>query len=166
MSNIFKPKVRQALNQSTSGSSQGIFGGDSNVFRNLEDSKKMSSLLKSVLLQTKKPEKVGNKSGMKGAKKAAARGSKGKGKKNPKKKPIIAAKTNSNNSKGKEDSKEKGKNSDDPCKLVTPESITFSHPSRHGLCGCRASIDNTVSSISQSAFLPVSFPLQSAAEYV
>ena len=88
----------------------------------------MSTLLKSVLLQTKKPEKVGNKSGMKGAKKAAARGSKGKGKKNLKKNPIIAAKTNSNNSKGKEDSKEKGKKSDDPCKLVTPESITFSHP--------------------------------------
>ena len=166
MSYILKPNIRHALNQNTSGSSHSIFGGDSNVFKNLEDSKKMSSLLKSVLLQTKKPEKVGNKSGMKGAKKAAARGSKGKGKKNLKKKSIIAAKTNSNNSKGKEDSKEKGKKSDDPCKLVTPESITFSHPSRHGLCGCRASMDNTVSSISQSAFLPVSFPLQSAVENV
>ena len=83
----------------------------------------MSSLLKSVLLQTKKPEKVGKTSGMKGAKKAAPRGSKGKGKKNLKKKPNKVAKTNSNNSKGKEDSKEKGKKSDDPCKLVTPESV-------------------------------------------
>ena len=47
----------------------------------------------------------------------------GKGKKNPRKKPNKAAKTNSNDSKGKEDSKEKGKKPDDPCKLVTPESI-------------------------------------------
>ena len=83
----------------------------------------MSSLLNSFLHQTKKPEKVGKTSGMKGAKKAAPRGSKSKGKKNLKNKPIIAAKTNSNNSKGKEDSKEKGKKSDDPCKLVTPESV-------------------------------------------
>ena len=35
MSNIFKPNIRQALNQSTSGSSQGIFGGESNVFKNM-----------------------------------------------------------------------------------------------------------------------------------
>ena len=36
MSNIFKPKVRRTLNQNTSDSFQGIFGGDSNVFKNLE----------------------------------------------------------------------------------------------------------------------------------
>ena len=58
MSNIFKPNIRQALNQSTSGSSQGIFGGDSNIFKNLEKSKKMSTLLEFVMLQTKKPGKV------------------------------------------------------------------------------------------------------------
>ena len=103
---------------------------------------------------------------MKGAKKAAARGSKGKGKKNPRKKPDKAAKTNSNDSKTQENSKEKGKKPNDPCKLVTPESITFSHPSSHGLRGCGASMNNTVSSIPRSADWPVSFPLQSAVEYV
>ena len=81
------PKVRQALNQSTSGPSQGIFGGDSNVIKNFEESNKMSTLLKSAMLQTMKLGKAGKKSGTKGAKKAAAGGSKGKGKKNPNKKP-------------------------------------------------------------------------------
>ena len=76
------------MSRDGSGSSQGIFFGDSNVFKNLEESKKMSTLLKSVLLQTKKPGKAGKKSGAKGAKKAAAGGSKGKGRKNPRKKPI------------------------------------------------------------------------------
>ena len=33
--------VRQTLNQNTSDSSQGIFGGDSHVFNNLEENKKM-----------------------------------------------------------------------------------------------------------------------------
>ena len=40
MSYILKPNIRHALNQNTSGSSHSIFGGDSNVFMNLEDSKK------------------------------------------------------------------------------------------------------------------------------
>ena len=80
MSKIFKPNVRQVLNWNTSGSTQGIFGGDSNVFKNLEENKKMLTLLKSVMLQTKKSGMTGKKSGMKGAKKAAAGGSKGKGK--------------------------------------------------------------------------------------
>ena len=44
---------------------------DSNVFKNLEESKKMPTLLKTVLLQTKKPGKAVQKSGAKGAKKAA-----------------------------------------------------------------------------------------------
>ena len=76
------------MNQNTSDSSQGIFGGDSNVFKTLEENKNMSTLLKSVMIQTKKPRKAGKKSGAKGAKKAAAGGSKGKGKKNLRKSPI------------------------------------------------------------------------------
>ena len=87
MSNIFKPNVRRALNQSTSGSSQGIFGGDSNVIKNLEESKTMLTLLKLVMLQTKKPRKAGKKPGAKGAKKTAAWGSKNKGRKKSKKAP-------------------------------------------------------------------------------
>ena len=165
MSNIFKPNIRWALNQNTSGSSLGIFGGDSNIFKNLETSKKMSTLLMLVLLQTKKPGKAGTKSVTKEAKKGAARGSKGKGTRKPKNKPNkTRAKKNSSNSKAKEDSKEKGNKPNDPFKLVNPLSITFSHPSSNGSCGCGASIDNTVSSIPRSADWSVSFSLQSAVE--
>ena len=85
MFNIFKHNNRWALNLNTSDSSQSIFVGDSNVFKNLEKSNKMLTLLKAAMLQTKKPGKAGKKSGMKGAKKAAAGGFEGKGKKNPKK---------------------------------------------------------------------------------
>ena len=159
MSNIFKCNVRRALNQQALDSSQGIFGGDSNVIKNLDELKKMSTLLKSVLLQTKKSGKAGKKSGAKKAKQATAGGSKGKNKKGSKKKPKKGAKKSSDDSKDMEDSKEKDKKSDDPCKLVTHESATISHPSSHGLCGCGASMDNNVSSIPRSADWPVSFPL-------
>ena len=60
MSNIFKPNIRWALNHSTSGSSQSIFVGESNVFKNR--------------LLTKKPRKACKEPGAKGAKKAAAGG--------------------------------------------------------------------------------------------
>ena len=112
--------------------------------KNLEESKKMSTLLKLVLLQTKKPGKEGKKSGAKGAKKAPARGSKGRSKKNWKS-PVKQ----------------------EPRQTTTmPRPITFSHPSSHGSCGCWVSMYNTVSSIPQSADWPVSFPLQSEVEHV
>ena len=57
ISSIFKPIVRQALNLNTLDSSQGIFGGDSNVLKNLEESKKINTLEKSSLFQTKKARK-------------------------------------------------------------------------------------------------------------
>ena len=63
MSTIFKPNVRQALNLNTSDSSQGIFGGVSNVLKNLEESKKINMLVKSSLLQTKKSRQAGSNSG-------------------------------------------------------------------------------------------------------
>ena len=126
----------------------------------------ISTLLKSVMLQTKISGKAGKKPGAKGRKKPAPGGPKGQGKKNPKKKPKKGANKNSDNTKDKEASKEKEKKTDEPCKLVTLESITFSHPSSHGSCGCGASTDNNVSSIPWSADWPVSFPLKSAAEYV
>ena len=53
MSTIFNSNVRWALNLKTSDSSQGIFGGVSNVLKNLEESKKINMLVKSSLLQTK-----------------------------------------------------------------------------------------------------------------
>ena len=49
---------------------------ESNVFKNLEESKKMPTLLNTVLLQTKKPGKAVKKSGAKRAEKAAGGGSK------------------------------------------------------------------------------------------
>ena len=84
MSTIFNSNVRWALNLKTSDSSQGIFGGVSNVLKNLEESKKINMLVKSSLLQTKKSGKEGNKSGMKKGKKPAAGGSKAKDKKGSK----------------------------------------------------------------------------------
>ena len=156
MANIFKPGFRRHLLKNSSEASQGIFGGEEAMFKNMEESKKQALLTKSIMLQTKKPGK-GGKPNAKGGKKPAAAGSKGKGKKNPKKRPNNkGAKKSSANS--KEDSKEKDKKSDDPCKL-TFESITFSHSSSNELCGCGASMDNTVSSIPKSADWLVSFPL-------
>ena len=72
MVNILKPAVRRALLRDNSGSTQGIFGGDLNTFRNLEESKKQTALLETVMLQTKKPGKAG-KAGIKGGKKPAAK---------------------------------------------------------------------------------------------
>ena len=57
---------------------------------------------------------------------------------------------NSGDTKEKDDST-KEKDKDDQCKLVTQESVTSCHPSILGSCGCQASMDNTVSSIPQSA---------------
>ena len=51
------------MNLNTSDSSQGIFGGVSNVLKNLEESKKMNTLVKSSLIQTKNAGKAGGKSG-------------------------------------------------------------------------------------------------------
>ena len=65
MSNIFQPNIRRALNQNTSDSSKRIFGGDSNFINKLGENKKMLTLLKSVMLYTKKPGKAGKKPGTK-----------------------------------------------------------------------------------------------------
>ena len=51
------------MNLNTSDSSKEIFGGVSNVLKNLEESKKINTLVKSSLLQTKKAGKAGGKSG-------------------------------------------------------------------------------------------------------
>ena len=125
MFSIFKPSVRRALNLNTSDSSQGIFGGVSNVLKNLEESKKINMLVKSSLLQTKKSGQAGSNSGKNKGKKPVARGSKSKNKKgSTKKSRKEKAKKTSGDTKEKEDSaKEKDKN--DQCKLVTQESL---HP--------------------------------------
>ena len=136
MSIIFKPNFRRALNLNTSDSSQGIFGGVSNVLKILEESKKINMLVKSSLLQTKKSGQAGSNSGKNKGKKPVARGSKSKNKKGSTKKSCMEkAKKTSGDTKEKEDSaKEKDKN--DQCKLVTQESVTSCHPSSPGLCGC------------------------------
>ena len=119
MSTIFKPNVRRALNTNTSDSSQGIFGGVSNVIKNLKETKEINTLVKSSLLQTKKAGKAGSKSGKNKGKKPAARGSKAKNKKGSRNRKVgkEKAKKNSGDSKDMEDSKEKEKI--DPCKLET-----------------------------------------------
>ena len=81
MNTIFKSNFRWALNTNTSDSSQGIFGGVSNVIKNLKEAKETNTLVKSSLLQTKKSGKAGSKSGKNKGKKPAAGGSKAKGKK-------------------------------------------------------------------------------------
>ena len=136
MVNIFKPTVRQALLRDNSGSTQGIFGGDLNAFKNLEETKKQSALLKTVILKTKKPGKAGNAGAKRGKKPAAKGGSKGKGKKSPRKRSNKKGpKKDSNDSKEKEEARKADKKSNDPCKLVTHESFTLSHPSSHQSCG-------------------------------
>ena len=116
MSSIFKPNVRRALKLKTSDSSQGIFGGVSNVLKNLDESKKINKLAKSSLLQTKKAGKAGSKSGKNKGKKPAAGGSKAKGKKGSKKKAggkNTKAKGSSGSDKEKEDSSNE-KKKDEP----------------------------------------------------
>ena len=135
------------------------------MVKNLKEKKGINMLVKQSILQTKKTGKAGPKSGKNKGKKPAARRSKAKGKKCSKKKANKkGTMKNSDNSKDKEASKEKDKN--DPCKLVTQESVTSCHTSSLGSCGCWVSMDNTVSSIPQSADWPVSFLLQCATEYV
>ena len=65
----------------------------------------------------------------------------------------------------KEGSKEQDAKSSDPCKWIS-DSISFSQPSSSESCGCGASMDYTVSQIPWSTDWPVSFPLQSAVEFV
>ena len=60
MANIFKPGFRWHLLKNSSEASQGIFGGEEAMFKNMEESKKQSMLMKSIMLQTKKSGKGGN----------------------------------------------------------------------------------------------------------
>ena len=74
------------------------------------------------------------------------------------KKAKKGANKNSDDAKDNEASKDKDKKDNEQCKLMTPESFTFSHPSSHGFCGCGVSMDYTVSFIpgvliGQSVFL-------------
>ena len=135
MSTIFKPNFRLALNTNTSDSSQGIFGGVSNVIKNLKEAKETNTLVKSSLFQTKKLGKADTKSGKNKGKKPVAGGFKAKGKKGSKKNAgskNTKAKGGSGNNKEKEDSSKERKK-DELCKLVTNESFTSCHPSNPGL---------------------------------
>ena len=90
MATIFKPNLRRALTSYTVDSSQGIFGGEDQVTKTLEDSKKQNTLIKQSLLSTKKTGKAGTKSWKNNGKKSAAGGTKAKGKKGAKKKARAA----------------------------------------------------------------------------
>merc|ERR1712101_45137 len=71
----------------------------------------------------------------------------------------------SDDNKAKEESSAKGKDNDEQCKFSS-DILTPCHPSNPKLCKCGTSIDNTVTSIPQSSDWPVSFPSQSAVDYV
>ena len=112
MATIFKPNLHWALTSYTVDSSQGIFGGEEQVTKTLEDSKKQNTLIKGSLLATKKAGKVGAKSGKNKGKKPAAGGTKAKGKKGGSKKKGTSAckgkaRKTPKNSKAKEQSSSK-----------------------------------------------------------
>ena len=50
MCSIFKPNMRPALNTNASDSSQGIFGGVSNIIKNLKETKEINMLVKQSLI--------------------------------------------------------------------------------------------------------------------
>ena len=80
---------------------------ESNVLKNLEESKEINTLVKSSLLEIKKAGKVGSKSGKNKVKKPAVGRSKAKNKKGSKKKASgdkTKVKANSGNTKENEDS--------------------------------------------------------------
>merc|ERR1712240_178500 len=54
---------------------------------------------------------------------------------------------------------------DEPCKFIS-NNLAFCHPSIPESCMCGTSTEDTVASIPRSSDWPVSFPLQSAMEYV
>ena len=60
MANIFKPGFRRHLFKNSSEASQGIFSREEAMFKNIEESKKQSVLMRSIMLQTKMPGKGGN----------------------------------------------------------------------------------------------------------
>ena len=152
MATIFKPNLHRALTTYTVDSSKGIFGGEEQVTKTLEDSKKQNMLIKGSLLTTKKAGKAGAKSRKNKGKKPAARGTKAKGKKGAKKKAGAKpkAKANSDDSKDKEQSSSKGQDKDEPCKSIF-NNLTSCHPSNPESCKCGTSMDYTVASIPWSS---------------
>ena len=109
MATIFKPNLHRALTSYTVDSSQGIFGGEEQVTKTLEDSKKQNTLIKSSLLATKKPQKVDTKSRKNRGKKPTAGGTNAKGKKGGSKKKAGTGKGKA--SKSPDDSKAKEQSS-------------------------------------------------------
>ena len=72
MATIFKPNLCRALTSYTVDSSQGIFGGEEQVHKTLEETKKQKTLIKGSLLTTKRTGKAGHKSGKSKGKRPAA----------------------------------------------------------------------------------------------
>ena len=136
--------------------------------RTLEETKKQRTLVMNSLQTTKKAGKAGNKSGKNRGKKPAAGGTKAKCKGTGAKQKARAnpkAKAASDDNKDMEASSTKGKDKDEPCKFIS-NNLASCHPSIPESFKCGTSIDDTVASIPQSSDWPVSFPLQSAVDYV
>ena len=168
MATIFRVDLCHNLTLYKAYPSLGVFCGEKNVLKALEDTKKQKALIKNSLLTTKIPGKSNNKSRGNRGKKPAAWGTKPKGKGKGAQKKARAKpkpKAASNNKKDKEASSTKGKSYDEPCKF-TFNNITSCYPFITESCKFGTSMDDTVASISWSLDWPVSFPLQSATEYV
>ena len=161
MATIFRPDLRHNLTSYKADPSLGVFGGQENVFKTLEDTKKQKTLVKSTLLTTRKQDNMsrGNR-----GKKPATGGTKPKGKGKGAKKKARAKpkpKAASNDNKDKEASSAKGKEKYEPCKFIF-NNLTSYHPFIPESCKYGTCMDNTVVSIPRSLDLPVIFPLWSA----
>ena len=80
MSTIFRVDLHCSLMSYKADPSKCVFGGEKNVLKTLEDTKKQKALIKNSLLTTKRPGKADNKSRGNRGKKPAAGGTKPKGK--------------------------------------------------------------------------------------
>ena len=80
MATIFRVDLCHNLTSYKADSSIGVFGGEENVMKTLEDTKKQKTLIKSSLLTTRKTGKQDNKSRGNRGKKPAYGGTKPKGK--------------------------------------------------------------------------------------
>ena len=142
MASIFRADLHHNLTSYKADSSIGVFGGEENVMKTLEDTKKQKTLVKSSLLTTRRTGKQDNKSKGNRGKKSAARGTKPKGygkgaKKKAGNKPKPKAVSDDN--KDKAASSAKGKSTDEPCKFIS-NILRSSHPSIPKLCKCGTSM--------------------------
>ena len=165
---IFKPSFRRLIASGAQESSVGIFGGTEAVINRNTEGKKVAQTVRGALMPTKKTGKGRGRGSntKKGQAKPAAGGSQ-KGKKKPHKRNNAKkgrAKATDTKAAEKKEAAAATDNSG-PCKLQ-PGPDPDCQPLLGLFQGCGAWDDTRVSEIPRDANWPVSFPLQSAVEYV